>query len=285
MALLADLATQRPARLSVAALVLVSAAAWAAQLAQFAATPAAPAPSMAMDGMAGMSGMAGMDSMSGMAGNGAGATADWAPRLAVYTASWAIMMTAMMLPSAAPMVLLFDAASRRSHPGLPGALRTTVFAAGYLLVWAGMGIPIFFAGELLARLDTSSGGSLIRWGLVGLLFVAGVYQFTPLKQVCLSRCQSPAGFLMTHWYPGLAGVLRTSLLHGAYCIGCCWAFMVILVAVGAMSLPWVLLVTALVAVEKLLPAWTWSRYTAGTALLGFAAVAAVLPQVVVLSRL
>lgn len=148
--------------------------------------------------------------------------------LIAFVAAWTVMMVAMMLPSAAPLVLLY----RRTA----GAGETALLATGYLLVWAAAGVPAFLAHELLPM-------------TVGpfALGAAGLYQMTPLKSACLAKCRSPADFLVQRWG---RGPLRLGLEHGAWCLGCCWALMAILVVVGAMGLTWVVMIAALVAFEK-----------------------------------
>lgn len=149
--------------------------------------------------------------------------------LVAFLAPWTAMMAAMMLPSAAPLVLLY----RRGSSGA----QTTSLVAGYVLVWALAGVPLYLAHMLLP----------MTVGPVALA-VAGVYQFTPLKAVCLDGCRSPADFLVQRWG---RSALRLGIEHGAWCLGCCWALMSVLVLTGAMGLAWVLGIAALVAVEKL----------------------------------
>lgn len=151
--------------------------------------------------------------------------------------AWTAMMTAMMLPSAAPLALLF---ARRSS-----AARAALLTAGYLGVWAAAGLGAY---ELDMRLPDPS-----HWAVAAVLVVAGAYQLTPLKTACLKRCRSPLDFLVAHWRPGTRGALRLGVEHGAYCLGCCWALMVVLVVVGSMGLAWVVAIAAVVAAEKLLP--------------------------------
>lgn len=151
--------------------------------------------------------------------------------LPAYVAAWTAMMVAMMLPSAAPFVLLY----RRGASG--GA--TTRLASGYLAVWAATGVVVWALHEAAMAVPAAA-----------VLAVAGVYQLTPAKQACLRRCRSAADFLVQYWRSN-AFVLGAH--HGWYCLGCCWALMAVLVVAGMMSLTWVVAVTVLVAVEKLLP--------------------------------
>jgi predicted metal-binding membrane protein len=164
---------------------------------------------------------------------------------ASFLAAWTVMMTAMMLPSAAPLVLLY----RRGAP----PVATATLVTGYILVWAGTGIPAYFAHELLPM-----GAAPIALG------AAGFYQLSPLKTSCLRRCRGPADFLMQRWG---RGALRLGVEHGLWCVGCCWALMLVLVLAGSMGLVWVVGIAAVVAVEKLTRhGVAWSRLT-GIALL------------------
>jgi predicted metal-binding membrane protein len=168
---------------------------------------------------------------------------------------WAIMMVAMMVPSVAPMILLFATIHRKRreqyHPFMP----TMVFLAGYVLVWTGFSLVATLAQwglhslALLSPMMVST--SPILGGLI--LVVAGVSQWTPLKSTCLTHCRSPLGFLMTGWREGPRGALVMGLHHGGYCVGCCWALMVLLFVAGVMNLLWVATIAAFVLVEKVLP--------------------------------
>ena len=168
---------------------------------------------------------------------------------------WAVMMVAMMVPGAAPMILMFTMSNRRrreqQHPYVP----TAVFLAGYLLVWTGFSVLALLAqwglhsAALLAPMMVSS--SPILGGL--LLLAAGLFQWTPLKYTCLTRCRSPLGFLMTDWREGRRGALIMGLRHGLYCTGCCWSLMALLFVAGVMNLLWVATITAFVLVEKVVP--------------------------------
>jgi predicted metal-binding membrane protein len=173
---------------------------------------------------------------------------------------WVVMMAAMMLPSAAPTVVTYARMSRATTPTAP-----VVFSAGYLLTWAGAGVAAYTAFELG---DALAGDALAwdragRWVAGGTLVVAAAYELTPLKDACLSKCRNPIGFLATSWRDGLAGALDMGARHGAWCVGCCWALMASLFALGVMSLAWMAFVAALIALEKTLP---WERAaTFGTA--------------------
>jgi predicted metal-binding membrane protein len=165
---------------------------------------------------------------------------------------WVVMMAAMMFPSVAPTVALYARMSRGAR------LVPLLFTAGYLLTWAGAGAVAFALSVVATRLT----GDALAWGHAGrplagatLLLAAG-YELTPLKNVCLGKCRSPLGALLGSWRGGPSGALRMGMKNGAWCVGCCWALMASLFALGVMSVVWMALVAALIAVEKTLP---WRR--------------------------
>jgi predicted metal-binding membrane protein len=168
---------------------------------------------------------------------------------------WAVMMVAMMVPSAAPVVLIFAAVNRnrgsRQRPLVP----TGVFLLGYLAAWTGFSAVAavvqwaLHTAALLSPMMVST--SPVLGGV--LLLIAGIAQWTPLKQTCLAHCRSPLEFLMTEWREGARGAFLMGLRHGAYCVGCCWALMALLFLAGVMNLLWVAAITALVLVEKVVP--------------------------------
>jgi predicted metal-binding membrane protein len=175
---------------------------------------------------------------------------------------WIVMMAAMMFPSVAPTVALYSRMTRQRSPLLP-----LVFAGGYVLTWAGAGLVAF---ALVALVDRTAGDVLAwdragRWVAGATLVAAAVYELTPLKDVCLGKCRSPLGFLLGSWRDGRWGALRMGAKNGAWCVGCCWALMASLFALGVMSVAWMAFVAGLIAVEKTLP---WRRVaTYGTAAL------------------
>ena len=172
-----------------------------------------------------------------------------------FTLEWGVMMTAMMLPSAAPMILLYGTASSRPGKSSERVIPGEVFAMTYVALWFLTGVPVYLAwvgvGEIAARSTTFA--AAMPYAIAGTLFAAGVYQLSPAKHACLRQCEAPVDFLMRRWRPGYAASLRLAVTHAAYCVGCCWALMVLLVVVGAMSLPWVLAIALLVFAEKVLP--------------------------------
>jgi predicted metal-binding membrane protein len=182
---------------------------------------------------------------------------------------WVVMMVAMMLPSATPAVLLFTAINGEQNQRNPFA--TAVFVLGYLAAWVG-----FSAAATLAQwglhtavmLSPDMGiGNPIAGGAI--LVVAGLFQWTPLKHVCLSHCRSPQGFFMTEWRDGARGAFRMGLRHGGYCVGCCWLLMCILFVAGVMNLAWVAVIAAFILAEKVSPAGQWVSRAAGTLLTGW----------------
>jgi predicted metal-binding membrane protein len=156
----------------------------------------------------------------------------------LWIGAWTVMMAAMMLPSTSPLVLLY---ARQST-----ATSSALLTAGYVAVWAGVGLAAYGIDMRLPDPSNRVVGAV----LIG----AGLYQLTPLKTACLKRCRNPADFLVTHWRRGRVGALRLGVEHGAYCVGCCWALMGVLIVAGSMSLAWVVAIALVVAGEKLLPA-------------------------------
>lgn len=180
---------------------------------------------------------------------------------------WAVMMVGMMAPSAAPMILLYARAGRQAKiSGKPFAA-TGWFAAGYLLAWAGFSLAatlVQWALERAALLDASMASGNIMLGAV-VLIAAGIYQWTPIKYACLVQCQTPFRFLMTHggFRSNASGCLHLGLLHGIYCVGCCWVLMALLFVVGVMNVLWIALLALLVLLEKLTPWGKWIAQLAG----------------------
>lgn len=166
---------------------------------------------------------------------------------------WAVMMVAMMTPSAAPMILVFATVQRQRREQQKPFVPASVFVAGYLLAWAGFAAAatsaqwaLHSAALLSPMMESTSavlGGSL--------LLLAALYQVTPLKYACLTTCQSPLSFIMGEWRDGTAGALRMGAKHGAYCVGCCWVLMALLFVTGVMSLVWVAVIAGFVLIEKL----------------------------------
>jgi predicted metal-binding membrane protein len=181
-------------------------------------------------------------------GSGAGMAMEGAqdePRMAIglggasiWLAAWAVMMTAMMLPTALPLVLAYGRMDRRGRG-------TLLLGAGYLVAWVGVGLAAFGLDLALPEPSAPAIGAV--------LLLAGAYQLSPAKDACLRRCRSPFDFLVMRWRRGRLGALRLGAEHGAYCIGCCWGLMAVLVVAASMELVWVAVIALAVAAEKLLP--------------------------------
>jgi predicted metal-binding membrane protein len=220
---------------------------------------------MNMDGM----NMSGFRMVPAGVGMMAPAAAPWsAVELAFVFVMWAVMMVGMMAPSAAPMILMYARVSRqarlaeKSIASKPLAA-TGWFAAGYFLVWAGFSFAATLAQWLLERKALLDGRMASTNTLLGaiVLIAAGLYQWTPIKSVCLTQCQTPLRFLMSHggFRSNILGCLHLGLLHGIYCVGCCWVLMALLFVVGTMNVLWIALLALLVLLEKLTP---WGRWVA-----------------------
>lgn len=206
--------------------------------------------------------------------------------LMAFTLEWGVMMTAMMLPSAAPMILLYGMARRR--PGNAGerVIPAEVFAVTYVVLWMLTGVPVYLAwigiGEMSARSATVA--AALPYAVAGTLFAAGVYQLSPAKHACLRQCEAPVDFLVRRFRTGYVASLRLAAAHSGYCIGCCWALMVLLVVAGAMSLPWVLAIALLVFAEKVLPGGERTARITGAILIVAAAAVVVRPELAAILR-
>ena len=198
-----------------------------------------------------------------------GARAWDASRFSLTFVMWAVMMLAMMLPSAAPLILLYARVGRSAAADGVVFAPTFWFGAGYALAWAGFSAFATFAQFALsqAALITPTAALTSRGFGAAVLFAAGIYQWTPLKDACLIRCRTPLSFIQSHGgFKGQAsGSVRIGLLHGLYCIGCCWMLMALLFVGGVMNLLWIAALAILVLLEKLLPAGEWVARAAGTA--------------------
>jgi predicted metal-binding membrane protein len=190
------------------------------------------------------------------------------PTVILLFLMWAVMMVAMMVPSAVPMIQVFLAVNERRQNSSRQLVPVSVFLLGYLVVWTSF----------------SAAATLVQWGLHktallspmmvatspvvsgGLLLAAGIFQWTPLKRSCLRGCRSPLSFLMGEWRDGTAGSFSMGLWHGAYCVGCCWALMALLFVVGVMNLLWVAAIALFVMGEKILPRGEVIGHVAGVAL-------------------
>ena len=180
--------------------------------------------------------------------------------LAWFVGVWVVMMAAMMFPSVAPTVALYSSMTKKRSPVAP-----LLFTSGYLIAWTSVGVFAFAvatAGGLISG-DLLAWDRAGRWVAGATLVVAAVYELTPFKDVCLGKCRSPLGFLLGSWRSGRSGAVQMGARHGAWCIGCCWALMASLFALGLMSILWMAVVAGLIAFEKLIPSRRTATY--GTA--------------------
>jgi predicted metal-binding membrane protein len=180
--------------------------------------------------------------------------------LGSFVPVWIAMMAAMMLPSAAPMVVAHSQVARRRHELGRGAGwgATGAFVGGYLLTWTAFGLVAYALFELVRSfgvdaLSWDSGGQYVAAAVIA---IAAGYELTPLKDVCLSKCRSPLAFVVGSWRDGRGGAARMGMEQGSWCVGCCWLVMAALFALGVMSIGWMAVIAGLIAVEKLLP---WAR--------------------------
>ena len=174
----------------------------------------------------------------------------------LFLVFWIVMMAAMMLSAAAPMILTYASIQSSRRKQGRAYTPTFVFVAGYMAVWATAGVVAYVmaaAGDALASSAGWPARTVARWGGAMLIF-AGVYQLTPLKSVCLSKCQSPVSFIMTSWRDGAGGAWRMGVKHGLFCLGCCWPLFVILFPLGMMNL-WAMAVLTVVIVAERTRAW------------------------------
>ena len=196
----------------------------------------------------------------------------WTPGYAlVVLAMWWVMMAAMMLPAAAPMILLFAAVNRRTRERGGPYVPTAAFVLGYLLVWGAFGAlatTLQWALDRAALLSPMMAASSVALG-GAILIAAGLYQLTPLKHACLRRCRSPIAFVSSHWRPGARGAVRMGVVHGAFCLGCCWVLMGLLFYGGVMSPVWIIGIAVYVLVEKTAPFGDRIGSAAGIALVAW----------------
>ncbi len=195
------------------------------------------------------------------------------PDLITAALMWGVMMTAMMLPSATPMLLLFASVQRKQREQGKPATPTALFAAGYLVVWlvfSLLGAGLQWALQALLLLSAHLATTSPYLGSAFLL-LAGGYQFTPWKDTCLVHCQFPLGFLLPRWREGPSGAFRMGFRHGAYCVGCCWTLMGLLFVGGVMNLLWVAVLAAFTLLEKAVARGPWLSRLAGVGLVGWGA--------------
>jgi predicted metal-binding membrane protein len=202
-------------------------------------------------------------------------------RAPMFLMVWIVMMVAMMFPAAAPMILMFHKVQASKRQRGEAFVATWVFVAAYLLVWTLSGVAAYagaVAAEAVAARTGLSSATAARIG-GAILIMAGIYQFTPLKDTCLSHCRTPIGFIMTSWRDGVAGALRMGLLHGTYCLGCCWLLFVILFPLGVMNVVAMAIITLVVFAEKTLPRGRPVVRVTAAVLMAYGAGVLIAPQV------
>jgi predicted metal-binding membrane protein len=198
----------------------------------------------------------------------------------LFLAEWVAMMVAMMFPTAAPMILMFATVSAGKRQRGESFVPTWIFVSSYLVVWIVFGVLAYGAAlgaEALSRQSMWVMDNAAR-SAGALLVAAGVYQLSPLKNICLSKCRSPLSFILTAWRDGYGGTVRMGLTHGAYCLGCCWLLFAILFPLGIMNLAGMVALTVLIFAEKSIPIGTLIGRLAGAALIGYGAVVIFVPH-------
>lgn len=207
-------------------------------------------------------------------GSSMGAATAWAWSYAfLMFGMWWVMMIAMMLPSAAPMILLFALVNRRSHAKGGPYVTTAAFAGAYVAAWGGFSVVAtalqwgLEQAELLSPMMASNNAALGG----ALLVLAGAYQLSPLKHACLRQCRGPIDFISRYWRTGRRGAFRMGVRHGVYCLGCCWALMALLFFGGAMNLYWIAGLALFVLLEKTIPPGHWLASLSGLGLIGWGA--------------
>jgi predicted metal-binding membrane protein len=191
-----------------------------------------------------------------------------APQLLALFLMWAEMMIAMMLPSAAPMILTFASVNRSRREQQRAFVPVSAFVSGYLIIWIAFSVAAtllqwtLHSAALLSPMMSMTSPSVAG----ALLIAAGIFQFTPWKTACLTRCANPLTLLLTDWREGTRGAIQMGLHHGLFCLGCCWALMLLLFVLGVMNVTWIAALTIYVLIEKLLGRNAWFGRVAGAAL-------------------
>lgn len=204
-------------------------------------------------------------------GTGVGAMGDMGPDLTMgrswplFLSTWVAMMAAMMFPAAAPMVVMYGRMRRSDPPSI------VLFTAAYIMLWFVFGAAAYLLSAAVESSASRSTWVAGNWGRAGgiLLVLAGVYQLTPLKDICLRHCRTPLSFVMTRWREGRGGAVQMGLVHGLYCMGCCWMLFLILIPLGMMNVAAMMAVAALVFAEKVVPGGRAFGRVASIVLLGF----------------
>jgi predicted metal-binding membrane protein len=214
------------------------------------------------------------DMMQGMAGMSAEPAS-----ILVFLPLWISMMVAMMFPAIAPVVSLFATLGQRRRATGEHTAPTWVFLAGYLVVWSLFGVGAYLLSLVVPALGMMAAGLRMDQPVVAgvVLALAGLYQLSPLKQVCLRHCRSPLSVILHGWHDGWVGAFRMGFVHGAYCLGCCWGLMLVLFAVGLMNLTWMIVLTIVIFLEKVVPYGPVISKLSAAALMLFALYTAVTP--------
>ena len=208
--------------------------------------------------------------------------------ISLFELIWVVGMVAMMFPSMIPVVVFYNRVATRieSNPNIAKAIGTPLFLIGYLATYAGLGLLVYFAVFIAVSasslLPTLSSFALFAPGIV--LIFTGIYQLSPLKSRCLSHCISPMGFFAVHSQKGLLGSIRMGLSHGKYCVGCCWAYMLVMLVVAVMSLPFMAILAAVIASEKvIIRGATWFTNTVAAGFIVLGVVALFVPNVLIMA--
>ena len=198
----------------------------------------------------------------------------------LFLVAWVAMMVAMMFPTAAPMIMMFGAVSAGKRQRGQAFVPTSIFVCSYLLVWIAFGVLAYGVALGVDALSSQSMWVMNNASRAGgiLLVAAGLYQLSPLKNICLAKCRSPLSFILTSWRDGRAGALWMGLKHGAYCFGCCWLLFAILFPLGVMNIAAMVALTLLIFAEKSLPIGTLSARVAGAALVGYGSLVIFIPH-------
>jgi predicted metal-binding membrane protein len=201
-------------------------------------------------------------------------------RAALFLGVWAAMMVAIMFPTAAPMILAFTQVQERRRQRGSAVVPTWIFTGTYLALWVAFGVLAYAAAVGAQELAEQSMWFMDNMARIGggVLIAAGIYQLTPLKSVCLSKCRSPFAFVLGSWREGQGGAVRMGLEHGLYCIGCCWLFFLIVFPLGMMNIAVLAAITALIFAEKLLPYGRQVGIAAGAALIAYGALVVFVPD-------
>src|SRR5215471_4339577 len=197
----------------------------------------------------------------------------------LFMTVWIVMMVAMMFPTAAPMILMFSKISQSRRKPEHSFIPTWVFVSAYLLIWSLCGVMAYSLAVLIEQLAAQSMWLIENAARLGgvVLVVAGLYQLSPLKDICLSKCRTPFQFILSSWHDGYGGAFRMGLEHGAYCLGCCWLLFVILFPIGIMNLSVMASLTALIFAEKALPIGRQISKLAGGGLIVYGGIVLFLP--------